>query len=1130
MHQFWTTIQKVKDTDAYRFKLDKKKFRVDTKNLLMKFFRYVPEFSTKTLLHHLQKKNWLHLFRNLAILALQFILIKCTSLRLLMSMNCLIYELYWSILSRNMNPVVTQQVALDNALVAPEKRLKIERLPPSEDELIPFIHELGYFGKCDMLYAIHTDQIHQPWRTFDAIINRCISGKTTRLDRLIESRAQILWGMYNLKNVDYVALLWEDFMYQADYRDISLARKAHMPYPRFTKVIINHFISKDKTISMRNKINLHTIRDDFILGTLKFVSKTEDYQKYGAVIPDGMINQDIKASKAYKTCHEFASGKVPPKEERKFKKVASPSRKLSSVLEEEPAEKPKKAKKPAKKPTTVPTVGVVIRDTPGVSVSKKKSSAKGNRGKGMELISDAALQALQKSKKDSHMLHASGSDKGTSTKPGFPDVSKDHSKSKNKSWGDSEDDDSNDDVSGDVSKGDNDDPDSDGDSDNDASDNERTDSDEEENPNLTLKHDEEEETQDDKYVHTSDTYASTDEETNDDYREFDEEEYDELYKDVDVKSLDAKREKEGKGDAEMTGSDKDVSQEKSYEQVIDDAHVTLTTTQKTKGSMQSSSISSDFASKFLNLDNVPPAENEVASMMNVKKKAQAEKDKYINIIEKSVKEIIKDEVKSQLPHILPKEISNFATSVIQSTINESRENVVLAKSSSQPQSTYEAATSLTEFEMKNILLEKLEKSKSYRAAEQHKELYDALVKSYQLDKDVFDFYGLKKRKTSKDAEPPKGSKSKDSKSSSSKGTKSQPKSSGKSVQAEEPVFETTDTEMSQDQGGDLGNTKDQPNVEEAFKHDCQIAKAKKPPLTFDELMSTPIDFSAHVLNNLKIENLTQEYLFGPTFNLLKGTCKIRVELEYHFKECYKAVNDRLDWHNLEGHVYPFDLSKPPPLVEDQNRQVVPANYFFNNDLGYLKGGSSSRKYTTSTTKTKAAKYDNIEGIEDIVPTLWSPVKGIITVTRVKVMKWYDYGYLEEIEVRREDHKLYKFKGDVYQTSDITGMTPYGAYNNPQGIIYQDKLKRNRLMRLDELYKFFDGTLSSVRRVLHDIASNLEMYYLPKRRWSKLDRKRSRIMIKEIDQQLFERRLMRNLEKFVGGRDYGNDLRLLERTI
>nr|GEY87789.1 hypothetical protein [Tanacetum cinerariifolium] len=77
---------------------------------------------------------------------------------------------------------------------------------------------------------------------------------------------------------------------------------------------------------------------------------------------------------------------------------------------------------------------------------------------------------------------------------------------------------------------------------------------------------------------------------------------------------------------------------------------------------------------------------------------------------------------------------------------------------------------------------------------------------------------------------------------------------------------------------------------------------------------------------------------------------------------------------MNRHEYPFDLSKPISLIEDQGRQVVPADYFINNDLEYLKGGSLSSKYVTSTTKTKAAKYDNIEGIEDMVPTLWSLFK------------------------------------------------------------------------------------------------------------------------------------------------------------
>nr|GFD04605.1 hypothetical protein [Tanacetum cinerariifolium] len=79
------------------------------------------------------------------------------------------------------------------------------------------------------------------------------------------------------------------------------------------------------------------------------------------------------------------------------------------------------------------------------------------------------------------------------------------------------------------------------------------------------------------------------------------------------------------GDEEMTDADHNVSQEKSYEQVIEDAHVTLTSLQKTKSSKQSSSISSDFASKFLILDNVPLVVNDVASMMSFKNRQEESK-------------------------------------------------------------------------------------------------------------------------------------------------------------------------------------------------------------------------------------------------------------------------------------------------------------------------------------------------------------------------------------------------------------------------------------------------------------------------------------------------------------------------
>nr|GFA63054.1 hypothetical protein [Tanacetum cinerariifolium] len=142
----------------------------------------------------------------------------------------------------------------------------------------------------------------------------------------------------------------------------------------------------------------------------------------------------------------------------------------------------------------------------------------------------------------------------------------------------------------------------------------------------------------------------------------------------------------------------DVTQETTYDQFEDDAQLTLTVahvTQKTKVTLQISYVPSNFATQFLNLDNVPLADNEIISMMNVdvhheepsnqthllstipvtalrsytaefEKEAQTEKERYIDLIEISIEDIINNEVKTQLPQILPKAVSDFMTHVIKS--------------------------------------------------------------------------------------------------------------------------------------------------------------------------------------------------------------------------------------------------------------------------------------------------------------------------------------------------------------------------------------------------------------------------------------------------------------------------------
>ncbi|GKC17794.1 hypothetical protein Tco_1014576 [Tanacetum coccineum] len=216
----------------------------------------------------------------------------------------------------------------------------------------------------------------------------------------------------------------------------------------------------------------------------------------------------------------------------------------------------------------------------------------------------------------------------------------------------------------------------------------------------------------------------------------------------------------------------------------------------------------------------------------------------------------------------------------------------------------------------------------------------------------------------------------------SKGSKT-----GKSASAKEPVEEPI-AEVVMDDAGDNVVVLDQPEQPWFY----QMISAIKDPLTFNDLMATPIDFS-------------------------------NIELEYHFQECFHALTDRLDWNNLEGDRYPFDLSKPLPLQGHPRYLIVVVDYFFNNDLEYLKSSYPERTYTTSIIKTKASRYE-IEGIEDMVPTFGVlpksqlnkfskhnvySIKKTLGVKSVSVKKLHGYGHLEEIMIKRDDRQLYKFK-------------------------------------------------------------------------------------------------------------------------
>nr|GEW85072.1 ribonuclease H-like domain-containing protein [Tanacetum cinerariifolium] len=215
---------------------------------------------------------------------------------------------------------------------------------------------------------------------------------------------------------------------------------------------------------------------------------------------------------------------------------------------------------------------------------------------------------------------------------------------------------------------------------------------------------------------------------------------------------------------------------------------------------------------------------------------------------------ITEKVKSQSPQILPKKVSNFAPSMIKSMVTKSLEHAFLMKESSQPKSTYEATASLTEFELKKILYS-LNRSQKDKDKDE-----DPFARSDR---------GLKKIKTSKDAKPTTGSKTKESKSGTSKTSKSQSKFFGKSIQSEEPEFEVADSDMPQDQEDNLGNDNEEPKRKVASKYHQSDSR-----------------------NPVRASIQTSQ-----------GTRTNYAELEYDFEECYKALSEKLDWDNPEGVAY-----------------------------------------------------------------------------------------------------------------------------------------------------------------------------------------------------------------------------------
>nr|GEZ87899.1 hypothetical protein [Tanacetum cinerariifolium] len=236
--------------------------------------------------------------------------------------------------------------------------------PPFEEEILAFLKFLGHSGAIRRLIDVNINKLHQPWRSFAAINNKCLTRKSSSYDSLRLSQAQILWRLYQKRNVDFAYLMWEDFVYQVEHKDTKKSNEMYCP-------------------------------------------RHQNTQQFGAMLPIKLTNTDIRNSNAYKEYYAVVTRATPPKTKASVWKTKSSSD--TTVT-----------------PPPTPAAG------PRLSTSAKgKQPATTSKAKSLTALSKVAMTeaqqlklATKRSRQQTHISQASdsGTDKGTGTIPGVPDV------------------------------------------------------------------------------------------------------------------------------------------------------------------------------------------------------------------------------------------------------------------------------------------------------------------------------------------------------------------------------------------------------------------------------------------------------------------------------------------------------------------------------------------------------------------------------------------------------------------------------------------------------------------------------------------------------------------------------------
>nr|GEZ39942.1 hypothetical protein [Tanacetum cinerariifolium] len=273
---------------------------------------------------------------------------------------------------------------------------------PFEEEILEFLRFLGHSAQIKILTDVNVNKLYQPWRSFAAVINKCLTGKSTGFDNLV---------------------------YQVEHKNQKKSNE--MYYPRFTKVIIHYFMTKKPSLPRRNRFNWHYVRDDILFSTIKVVSRHQNTQKYGAILPIGLTTGDIRNTKAYKEYYACATREAAPKP-----KASARKKKGGSASSTTP---------PTPIATPTPTTTVVAAPRLSAAAKGKQPAIERNPTEPSDVERTEAEQlkiVLRRSRQETHISQqrGSGTDEGICSRPGVLDVPSDDSEEE-LSWNSSDDED-----------------------------------------------------------------------------------------------------------------------------------------------------------------------------------------------------------------------------------------------------------------------------------------------------------------------------------------------------------------------------------------------------------------------------------------------------------------------------------------------------------------------------------------------------------------------------------------------------------------------------------------------------------------------------------------------------------------